>query len=71
MISVHLLDYITQSGGIFRDMTIHDFDMARWILGEEVESVLASGSVMTDPKIHEVRDFDSKCNIVPILESSV
>ena len=53
------LDYITQSGGIFRDMTIHDFDMARWILGEEVESVLASGSVMTDPKIHEVRDFDS------------
>lgn len=53
------LDYITQSGGIFRDMTIHDFDMARWILGEEVESVLASGSVMTDPKIQEVRDFDS------------
>ena len=53
------LDYITQSGGIFRDMTIHDFDMARWILGEEVESVLASGSVMTDPKIYEVRDFDS------------
>ena len=40
-------------------MTIHDFDMARWILGEEVESVLASGSVMTDPKIQEVRDFDS------------
>ena len=53
------LDYITQSGGIFRDMTIHDFDMARWILGEEVESVLASGSVMTDPKIQEVHDFDS------------
>jgi myo-inositol 2-dehydrogenase / D-chiro-inositol 1-dehydrogenase len=28
-------DYITRSGGIFRDMTIHDFDMARWLLGEE------------------------------------
>ena len=53
------LDYIAQSGGIFRDMTIHDFDMARWILDEEVESVLASGSVMTDPKIQEARDFDS------------
>ncbi len=31
--------YITRSGGIFRDMTIHDFDMARWLLGEEVDSV--------------------------------
>ena len=52
-------EYLQGSGGQFRDMTIHDFDMARWILGEEVESVLASGSVMTDTKIHEVRDFDS------------
>ena len=32
-------DYIARSGGIFRDMTIHDFDMARWLLGEEVEAV--------------------------------
>ena len=30
-------DYIERSGGIFRDMTIHDFDVARWLLGEEVE----------------------------------
>ena len=29
------VDYIRRSGGIFRDMTIHDFDMARWLLGEE------------------------------------
>lgn len=52
-------DYITRSGGIFRDMTIHDFDMARWLLGEEVESVMASASVLTDRKIGELGDFDS------------
>lgn len=52
-------EYITRSGGIFRDMTIHDFDMARWLLGEEVESVYASASVLTDKKIGELGDFDS------------
>ena len=52
-------DYITRSGGIFRDMTIHDFDMARWLLGEEVESVMAAASVLTDTKIGALGDFDS------------
>ena len=52
-------DYINRSGGIFRDMTIHDFDMARWLLGEEVETVQAAASVLTDKKIAELGDFDS------------
>jgi myo-inositol 2-dehydrogenase/D-chiro-inositol 1-dehydrogenase len=52
-------DYITRSGGIFRDMTIHDFDMARWLLGEEVETVMAAASVLTDAKIGALGDFDS------------
>jgi myo-inositol 2-dehydrogenase/D-chiro-inositol 1-dehydrogenase len=52
-------DYITRSGGIFRDMTIHDFDMARWLLGEEVETVMAAASVLVDPKIGELGDYDS------------
>lgn len=52
-------DYIKVSGGIFRDMTIHDFDMARFLLGEEIESVSASASVLVDPKIGELGDFDS------------
>ena len=52
-------DYITRSGGIFRDMTIHDFDVARWLLGEEIETVMASASVLTDPKIGELGDYDS------------
>lgn len=52
-------DYIKVSGGIFRDMTIHDFDVARWLLGEEVESVQAAASVLTDEKIGELGDYDS------------
>lgn len=52
-------DYIERSGGIFRDMTIHDLDVARWLLGEEVASVQASASVLTDPKIGELGDYDS------------
>jgi len=52
-------DYIKRSGGIFRDMTIHDFDVARWMLGEEVETVLAAGSVLVDPEIGTLGDYDS------------
>lgn len=52
-------EYIMRSGGIFRDMTIHDFDMARWLLGEEVETVMAQASVLTDPEIGALGDFDS------------
>jgi myo-inositol 2-dehydrogenase / D-chiro-inositol 1-dehydrogenase len=52
-------DYIARSGGIFRDMTIHDFDMARWLLGEEVETVMAQASVLTDPEIATLGDYDS------------
>lgn len=52
-------DYITRSGGIFRDMTIHDFDMARFLLGEEPVSVSAHASVLVDRKIGELGDFDS------------
>ncbi|MGH6760276.1 MAG: inositol 2-dehydrogenase [Phyllobacterium sp.] len=52
-------DYITRSGGIFRDMTIHDFDMARFLLGEEPVAVTAHASVLVDPKIGELGDFDS------------
>jgi myo-inositol 2-dehydrogenase / D-chiro-inositol 1-dehydrogenase len=52
-------DYIERSGGIFRDMTIHDFDMARFLLGEEVEAVSAVASVLVDPEIGRRGDFDS------------
>lgn len=52
-------DYIKVSGGIFRDMTIHDFDVARWLLGEEVETVQASASVLIDEKVGALGDYDS------------
>lgn len=51
--------YIATSGGIFRDMTIHDFDMARFLLGEEPDSVFATASVLVDPEIGKLGDFDS------------
>jgi myo-inositol 2-dehydrogenase/D-chiro-inositol 1-dehydrogenase len=53
------VDYIKRSGGIFRDMTIHDFDMARFLLGEEPVSVSAHASVLVDRKIGEAGDYDS------------
>ena len=53
------LDYIARSGGIFRDMTIHDFDMARFLLGEEVAEVSAMASVLVDPAIGKAGDSDS------------
>jgi len=43
------LDYLRVSGGIFLDMTIHDFDIARYLVGAEVEQVFAAGAVMVDP----------------------
>jgi myo-inositol 2-dehydrogenase/D-chiro-inositol 1-dehydrogenase len=52
-------EYIKVSGGIFRDMTIHDFDMARFLLGEEIDQVYARGSVLVDSKIGELGDYDS------------
>ncbi len=51
--------YVARSGGIFRDMTIHDFDVARWLLGEEVETVIAAASNLVDPEIGAAGDFDS------------
>ena len=53
------VDYIKRSGGIFRDMTIHDFDMARFMLGEEIDTVSAQASVLVDPAIGEAGDYDS------------
>jgi myo-inositol 2-dehydrogenase/D-chiro-inositol 1-dehydrogenase len=52
-------EYIDRSGGIFRDMTIHDFDMARYLLGSEPVTVTAQASVLVDKEIGKHGDFDS------------
>jgi myo-inositol 2-dehydrogenase/D-chiro-inositol 1-dehydrogenase len=53
------VDYIKRSGGIFKDMLIHDFDIFRWILGDEAASVYATGSCLTDPAIEAAGDIDA------------
>ena len=60
--------YVARSGGFFRDMTIHDFDMARWLMGAEPVRLYARGSVLVDPAIGEVGDIDSA---VVVLETAV
>jgi myo-inositol 2-dehydrogenase/D-chiro-inositol 1-dehydrogenase len=51
--------YIATSGGIFKDMVIHDFDMARWLLDDEVTEVFSTASVLVDPAIGEAGDTDT------------
>ena len=52
--------YLQRSGGIFKDMLIHDFDIFRWILGEEAATVYATASALTDPAIaSEANDADT------------
>lgn len=53
------VSYVEVSGGIFLDMTIHDFDMARYVLGSEVTEVFATGSVLVDEGIGSVGDVDT------------
>lgn len=52
-------DYVRVSGGIFLDMTIHDFDMARYVTGQEVTEVYARGEVRVDPRIGAEGDLDT------------
>ena len=52
-------EYIRVSGGIFRDMAIHDFDMARYLFGEEPVEIYATGSVLVDQKVAWADDLDS------------
>lgn len=53
------LDYIKNSGGLFMDMAIHDFDMARYIMGKEVKEVYAQGLVLVDMQVGEAGDIDT------------
>ena len=53
------IDYVKVSGGIFYDMMIHDFDMARFLVGSEVTEVHAVGAVLIDPAIGEAGDVDT------------
>jgi myo-inositol 2-dehydrogenase/D-chiro-inositol 1-dehydrogenase len=52
-------EFVKRSGGLFLDMTIHDFDMARYLVGEEVAELLATGNCLVDPMIGELGDLDT------------
>ena len=54
------LRFLASSGGLFLDFTIHDFDMARWLLGEEPVEIFARGAVLVDPRVKsEGKDIDT------------
>jgi myo-inositol 2-dehydrogenase / D-chiro-inositol 1-dehydrogenase len=53
------MEYVRGSGGIFLDMTIHDFDMARYVTGSEVVEVFARGAVRIDPAFADAGDVDT------------
>jgi myo-inositol 2-dehydrogenase/D-chiro-inositol 1-dehydrogenase len=53
------IDYVKVSGGLFRDMAIHDFDTARWLLGEPVSEVFAAAACLIDPAIGAAGDVDT------------
>ncbi|RJP18830.1 MAG: inositol 2-dehydrogenase [Candidatus Omnitrophota bacterium] len=63
--------YIKVSGGIFLDMTIHDFDMARYLVGSEVESVYATGGVLIDPEIGKAGDVDTAVIILHFADGAI
>ena len=58
------MDYIKGSGGIFRDCAVHDFDAIRWVTGQEVVEVYATGSVQGDPLFTEYGDVDTAAIVV-------
>lgn len=65
------VEYIRVFGGMFRDMTIHDLDMARFIMGEEPVSILAQGSNLVDPVIGEVGDVDTAVVVLKFASGTI
>ena len=65
------ISYIARSGGLFRDMMIHDFDMARFLLGEEPVAVSAMGSALVDKAIGEAGDIDTAVVIMETASGKV
>jgi myo-inositol 2-dehydrogenase/D-chiro-inositol 1-dehydrogenase len=58
------IEYIRISGGLFKDMAIHDFDTARWLMGEDPEEVFTSASCLIDPAIAGAGDVDTARTIL-------
>ena len=61
-------DYVAHSGGIFRDMVIHDFDMARFLLGEEPVEIYAKASRLVDAKL--MQEFDDYDSVMVVMQTA-
>ncbi|MFQ6171815.1 inositol 2-dehydrogenase [Oryzobacter sp. R7] len=64
-------EYVAVSGGIFLDMAIHDFDMARYVAGSDVVEVFARGAVRVDPRIGEVGDVDTAVTVLTHADGTI
>ena len=65
------IDYVKESGGLFRDMMIHDLDMANFIMGERPETVMATGSSIVDPQIGKAGDVDTAAVLLTYAEGQI
>jgi myo-inositol 2-dehydrogenase/D-chiro-inositol 1-dehydrogenase len=65
------VEYVASSGGIFLDMTIHDFDMVRFLSGSEVEEVQAFGAVLIDPAIGGAGDVDTAVVVLKLANGAL
>jgi len=64
-------EYVKVSGGIFIDMTIHDFDMARYLSGSEVVEVYAGGAVLVDPMFKRYSDVDTAVTVLKFASGAI
>jgi myo-inositol 2-dehydrogenase/D-chiro-inositol 1-dehydrogenase len=65
------LGYILVSGGLFLDMAIHDFDMARFLIGSEVDEVFSTAAVLVDPAIAAAGDVDTAVTILKFANGAI
>lgn len=65
------VEYLRRSGGIFLDMTIHDFDMVRFLTGSEVVDVLATGEALVEPGLKELGDVDTCVTVLRLANGAL
>ncbi len=65
------IEYVKASGGLFLDMAIHDFDMARYLIGSEIEEVHATGAVRIDPAIGAAGDVDTAVTLLRFVNGAL
>ena len=65
------IDYLATSGGLFRDMAVHDFDIIRWLTGKEIVEIYAKGSNNGDPDIGAVGDVDTSSAVLTLADGTI